>query len=98
MKRLITLIAILISSNVYSQSKDTTITWYGIPFYDTLSDGRIKMRTNVYTFDHIPTRSESLYVRKVNAILYKKLPTNKNKKTINNGKEKINSRRIKGID
>jgi len=81
MKRLITLIAILISSNGYSQSKDTTITWYGMPFYDTLPDGRIKMKTTIYKFDHIPTRSESLYVKKVNSVLYKKLPTNKNKKT-----------------
>jgi hypothetical protein len=80
MKHLITLIAILISSSVYSQSKDTTIIWYGMPFYDTLPDGRIKMKTIVYKFDHIPTRYESLYVRKVNTSLYKKLPTVKKKK------------------
>jgi hypothetical protein len=80
MKHLIILIAVLISSSVYSQSKDTTIIWYGMPFYDTLPDGRIKMKTTIYTFDHIPTRSESLYIRKVNTILYKKLPTAKKKK------------------
>ena len=74
MKRVITLLAIVISNSLHSQTKDTMITWYGMPFYDTLPDGRVKVKTHVYRFDHIPTAQESLYVRIVNEEYYKRLP------------------------
>lgn len=74
MKKILTLVALLLSTAVIAQPKDTTIIWYGMPFYDTLADGRVKLRTRVYRFDHIPTAEESLYVNKINAYYYKRLP------------------------
>ena len=74
MKKILTVIAILLSTAAFAQPKDTTIIWYGVPFYDTLADGRIKIKTCVYRFDHIPTAQESLYVNRINAYNYKRLP------------------------
>lgn len=75
MRKLLTLIAlVIVAVSTRAQSKDTTIIWYGVPFYDTLADGRIKIKTCMYRFDHIPTAEESLYVNKINAYYYKRLP------------------------
>ena len=71
------LVAVLLSVSVNdaaAQSKDTTIVWYGVPFYDTTVDGRVRLKTVRYTFDHIPTSAETAYVAKVNRVLYKRLP------------------------
>lgn len=74
MKNTLTIVALMLSVAAVAQTKDTMITWYGMPFYDTLPDGRIKLRTHVYRFDHIPTAAESLYVERINAYNYKRLP------------------------
>lgn len=74
MKKILTAVALVLTTTVTAQLKDTMITWYGMPFYDTLADGRVKLRTRVYRFDHIPTTEESLYVDKINAYYYKRLP------------------------
>ncbi len=75
-------------SNVIGQSKDTTITWYSIPWYDTLADGRIKLRTYKYEFDHIPTREDTLNLQAINKMLYKRLPVKGKTKKVPSRKQK----------
>lgn len=54
---IILIILLLLIDKSYSQTKrDTTITWYSIPCYDSVGNVTIYKQT----FNHIPTRKDSL--------------------------------------
>ena len=70
------LISFLFMNLAKAQKTDTTIVWYGVPYYDSLG--------NVYTtkrvFNRIPTRADSIQFKKENSINWNKLPVRKTKK------------------
>jgi hypothetical protein len=58
MKKIITTIVFIFTlNNVFSQNKrDTTITWYSVPCYDSLGNLTIYKKT----YNHIPTRYDTI--------------------------------------
>ena len=88
MKKITLVIALLFSTYVCSaHSKDTTITWYTLPYYDSL--GNIYFTRKV--FDYIPTKKDSDEFGRQNLIYWRNLPNRRpQKKPINKKKTKKN--------
>ena len=80
MKKIFTGVALVISTSITAQTKkDTTITWYSVPSYDSVGNMIIAKRA----FDHLPTKQDTIDfggLRNINIKLSNEINTVRDKK------------------